>query len=81
MIDRSSSPHRVANGAPQHLDRKVVHLHWKQTLGPIAIGEKLAMPASTVRAGLVWCRLNWLHHLDKRTGEVIRRYEHDNPGR
>jgi hypothetical protein len=80
MIDRSLSPHRVANRTPQHLVRKVVHLRWKQRLGPVAIGAKLAMPASTVHAILVRCRLNRLHHVDKRTGEVIRRYEHDRPG-
>jgi hypothetical protein len=80
MTDRSSSPHRVANRTPPHLVRKVVHLRWKQRLGPVAIGAKLAMPASTVHAVLVRCRLNRLHHVDKRTGEVIRRYEHDKPG-
>jgi transposase InsO family protein len=80
MADRSSRPHRVANRTPQQLVRKVVHLRWKQRLGPVAIGAKLAMPASTVHAVLVRCRLNRLHHVDKRTGEVIRRYEHDKPG-
>lgn len=29
---------------------------------------------------LVRCRLNKLHHVDVRTGEVIRRYEHEKPG-
>jgi hypothetical protein len=67
MIDRSSSPHRVANRTPHHLVRKVVHLPWKQRLGPVAIGAKLAMPASTVHAVLVRCRLNRLRHADKRT--------------
>ncbi|MDQ0863254.1 hypothetical protein QF036_000835 [Arthrobacter globiformis] len=80
MTDRSSSPHRVANRTPPHLVRKVVHLRWKQRLGPVAIGAKLAMPASTVHAVLVRCRLNRLHYVDKRTGEIIRRYEHDKPG-
>jgi len=80
MTDRSSRPHRVANRTPQQLVRKVVHLRWKQRLGPIAIGARLAMPASTVHAVLVRCRLNRLHHVDKRTGEVIRRYEHEKPG-
>jgi hypothetical protein len=74
MADRSSRPHRVANRTPQQLVRKGVHLRWKQRLGPVAIGAKLAMPASTVHAVLVRCRLNRLHHVDKRTGEVIRRY-------
>ena len=80
MADRSSRPYRVANRTPQQLVRKVVHLRWKQRLGPVAIGAKLAMPASTVHAVLVRCRLNRLHHVDKRTGEVIRRYEHETPG-
>lgn len=80
MTDRSSRPHRVANQTPQQLVRKVVHLRWKQRLGPVAIGAKLAMPASTVHAVLVRCRLNRLRHVDKHTGEVIRRYEHDKPG-
>jgi transposase InsO family protein len=38
------------------------------------------MPASTVHAVLVRCRLNRLSHIDIRTGERIRRYEHDHAG-
>ena len=38
------------------------------------------MPSSTVHAVLVRCRLNRLSHLDRATGEPIRRYEHDQPG-
>ena len=38
------------------------------------------MPASTVDAVLVRCRLNRLSYIDIRTGEPIRRYEHDHPG-
>ncbi len=80
MTDRSSRPHRVANRTPQQLVRKVVHLRWKQRLGPVSIGAKLAMPASTVHAVLVRCRLSRLPYLDKRTREVTRRYEHETPG-
>ncbi|MFE8884424.1 hypothetical protein ACFYLX_01115 [Pseudarthrobacter enclensis] len=36
--------------------------------------------ASTVHAVLVRHRLDRTHHVDKRTGEVIRRYENDKPG-
>jgi transposase InsO family protein len=57
-----------------------VHLRWKQRLGPVAIGAKLGMPASTVHLVLVRCRLNRLWHLDRVTGEPIRRYEHPYPG-
>ncbi len=38
------------------------------------------MPASTVHAVLVRCRLNRLTHIDRATGEPIRRYEHERPG-
>jgi transposase InsO family protein len=80
MEDRSSRPHRSPNRTPPKLVRKIGHLRWKQRLGPVEIGWKLGMPASTVHAVLVRCRLNRLHHVDKRTGEVVRRYEHDMPG-
>ena len=80
MGDRSSRPHRVANRTPPARVRKIVHLRWKQRLSPIEIGARLDMPASTVHAVLVRCRLNRLWHIDARTGEVIRRYEHDKPG-
>jgi len=80
MADRSSRPHRSPRKTPQELVRKVVHLRWKKRLGPVGIGARVGMPASTVHAVLVRCRLNRLHHVDVRTGEVIRRYEHEKPG-
>jgi transposase InsO family protein len=80
MADRSSRPHRVANKTSPYRVRKVVHLRWKKRLSPIEIGARLGMPASTVHAVLVRCRLNRLSHVDVRTGEPIRRYEHDHPG-
>jgi len=78
--DRSSRPHSSPNRTSQTLVRKIGHLRWKHRLGPVGIGAKLGMPASTVHAVLVRCRINKLHHIDKRTGEVIRRYEHPYPG-
>jgi transposase InsO family protein len=80
MTDRSSRPHHGPRRTPAPLVRKVVHLRWKQRLGPVAIGAKLGMPASTVHVVLVRCRLNRLWHLDRVTGEPIRRYEHPYPG-
>ena len=80
MQDRSSRPHSSPNKTPQQLVRKVVHLRWKQRLGPVAIGAKLGMPASTVHAVLTRCRLNRLRHIDVKTGEPVRRYEHETPG-
>ena len=80
MDDRSSRPHHQPNKTPRHLVRKIVHLRWKQRLGPIQIGDQVGMPASTVHAVLVRCRLNRLSHLDRVTGEPVRRYEHPHPG-
>ncbi|WP_345762193.1 IS481 family transposase [Diaminobutyricibacter sp. McL0608] len=80
MADRSSRPHRSPNRTPQPMVRKIVHLRWKQRLGPVGIGAQLGMPASTVHAVLTRCRLNRLHHVDVRTGEPVRRYEHEKPG-
>lgn len=80
MADRSSRPHRQPTKTPQPVVRKIVHKRWKHRSGPVAIAAELGMPASTVHAVLVRCRLNRLSHVDRRTGEQIRRYEHDEPG-
>jgi transposase InsO family protein len=80
MHDRSSRPHRQPRRTPTPTVRKIVHLRWKQRLGPVEIGDRLGMPASTVHAVLVRCRLNRLTHVDRVTGEPIRRYEHEHPG-
>ena len=71
---------RQPNRTPAPVVRKIVHLRWKQRLGPVEIGDRLGMPSSTVHAVLVRCRLNRLNHIDRATGEPIRRYEHEHPG-
>lgn len=80
MQDRSSRPHSSPNKTPRTLVRKVVHLRLKKRLGPVGIGAQLGMPASTVHAVLTRCRINRLSHIDVRTGEPARRYEHEHPG-
>jgi len=80
MSDASSRPHHSPTKTPLPLVKKVVRLRWKQRLSPRAIAGILGMPASTVHAVLTRCRVNRLSHIDIRTGEVIRRYEHDAPG-
>ena len=80
MTDRSSRPHRSPNRTSTAVVRKIVHLRWRHRLSPLAIASRLSMSASTVHAVLVRCRLNRLSHIDIRTGEPIRRYEHDRPG-
>jgi transposase InsO family protein len=80
MQDRSSRPHRSPNRTRPDVVRRIVHLRWKKRLGPVSISENTGVPASTVHAVLTRCRLNRLSHVDVRTGEPVRRYEHDRPG-
>jgi transposase len=80
MCDRSSRPHHSPAKTPQPVVRKIVHVRLKQRLGPLQIAGRLGMPASTVHAVLRRCGLNPLSHIDRSTGEVIRRYEHNRPG-
>jgi transposase InsO family protein len=80
MHDRSSARHTQHAKTPQPVVRKIVHLRWKQRLGPMQIGARLGLPASTVHAVLVRCRLNRLSHIDRVTGEPARRYERSRPG-
>jgi hypothetical protein len=80
MKDRSSRPHSHPNRTPRHVVRRIVHLRIKKRLGPVQIAGRLEMPASTVHAVLTRCRLNRLTHIDVRTGEPARRYEHEKPG-
>lgn len=80
MADRSSRPHRSPRRTPQPVVRKIVHLRWKQRLGPVAIAARVGVAASTVHRILVACRINRLWHVDRVTGEPIRRYEKTRPG-
>jgi len=80
MADRSSRPHHSPRRTPTPVVRKVVHLRWKQRLGPAQIAPQVGLAASTVHAILVRCRISRLAHLDRATGQPIRRYEHERPG-
>jgi transposase InsO family protein len=80
MVDRSSRPHRSPAKTPPRTVRQIVRLRWRHRLGPVQIAGRLGLPASTVHAVLVRCRINRLSRIDRVTGEPIRRYEHDHPG-
>ena len=77
MADRSSRPHasptKTSTG-DDATDR--ARCGGVTRLGPVQIGGRLGMPASTVHAVLVRCRINRLSHIDRVTGEPLRRYEH-----
>ena len=80
MNDASSRPHRSPNRTPQPVVRTIVHLRWKQRLGPVQIADRVGLAPSTVHKILVRCRINRLTHVDRATGEPIRRYEHPRAG-
>ena len=80
MTDRSSRPHSSPNRTQPMLVRQIVRLRWRHRLGPVQIAGRLHLPASTVHAVLVRCRINRLCRIDRVTGEPLRRYEHDRPG-
>ena len=80
MADRSSKPRTSPNRTRPGMVRKIVRLRWRNRLGPIQIGGRLGIPASTVHAVLVRCRINRLSRIDRVTGEPLRRYEHQRPG-
>jgi transposase InsO family protein len=80
MDDASSRPHRSPTRTPAPVVRKIVHLRWKHRLGPVQIADQVGLAPSTVHAILVRCRINRLTHVDRATGEPVRRYEHPHPG-
>jgi len=80
MADRSSRPHRSPAKTSEQTKRQIVALRWRKRLGPVQIAGQLGVPASTVHAVLVRCRINRLSHIDRVTGEPIRRYEHPHAG-
>ena len=80
MQDRSSRPHTCPHRTPEPVVRQIVQLRWRHRLGPVQIAGRLGLQASTVHAVLVRARINRLSHIDRVTGEPIRRYEHPYPG-
>lgn len=80
MADRSSRPRCCPHRTSEEIKRRIVAMRWRHRLGPVQIGGRLGVAPSTVHAVLVRCRLNRLSHIDRVTGEPIRRYEHPHPG-
>jgi transposase len=80
MADRSSRPHRMPRKTPRPVVRKIVHLRWKQRLGQLEIAARLGIAASTVHLVLRRCGISRLSHVDRATGQPVRRYEHPHPG-
>jgi len=80
MGDRSSRPHHSPTRTRPAQVRAIVRDRIRLRLGPIEIGARQNIPASTVHRVLTRCSLHRLGHVDRVTGEPIRRYEHPAPG-
>jgi transposase InsO family protein len=78
--DRSSRPHRSPAQTRRKLERKILSLRRNKKLGPARIAGRLEMAPSTVHAVLARNGVARLAWMDRPTGRVIRRYEHDKPG-
>ena len=80
MRDRTSRPHHQPGATPPRVVRRVLLLRWRKRLGPVQLASKTGIAASTVHKILTRNRLNRLAHVDRATGEPVRRYEHPYPG-
>jgi Transposase./Integrase core domain. len=80
LADRSSRPRTTPHRTPAALEARVCRLRQARKLGPARLGPILGLPASTIHRILTRHGLNRLAHLDRPTGQVIRRYERDRPG-
>ncbi|MFC4397936.1 IS481 family transposase [Arthrobacter sedimenti] len=80
MEDLPSRPVRSPRRTPARRERRIIALRLNRRWGPARIGYLLGIHPSTVHKVLSRYRLARLAWLDRATGRVIRRYEHDKPG-
>ncbi len=73
LVDRSSRPHRSPARTSAETEAAIAALRQDLKLGPVRIGWRLGVPASTVHRVLVRLGLNRLEWMDRPTGRVIRR--------
>jgi transposase InsO family protein len=80
MADRSSRPQHSPRRTPTRTERRVIKVRVLRRWGPARIAYLLGMNPSTVHRILRRYKVARLTYLDRVTGRVIRRYEHDAPG-
>src|SRR6478752_7967985 len=80
MSDRSSRPHTMPAKTPPTVTKRIVSLRLRKRLGPVQLASLVGVAPSTAHLVLTRCHLNRLSHVDRATGEPVRRYEHDHPG-
>jgi transposase InsO family protein len=80
MNDRSSRPHHSPARTPTRTERRIIKVRVLRRWGPARIAYFLNLNPATVHRVLTRYHLARLSHLDRATGRMIRRYEHDKPG-
>src|SRR5699024_8576894 len=80
MRDRSSRPHRIPHKAPDATNKRRIAVRCRLRLLPAQIAGRLRLAASAVPSVLARCGVNRLSHIDRVTGEPLRRYEQPYPG-
>ena len=80
LVDRSSRPRRCPRRTDARLEERVCRLRRSTRRGPVYLGARTGLPASTVWRILKRNGLNRLSWIDRPTGRVIRRYERSAPG-
>ena len=80
MADRSSRPHHMPAKTDPRTTRRIVSLRLRKRLGPVQLAALTGVAPSTAHRVLCRCRINRLTHVDRATGEPVRRYEHPYPG-
>jgi len=80
MQDRSSRPTRMPAKTDRATTRRIVSLRLRKRLGPVQLAALCGVAPSTAHRVLTRCGLNRLSHVDRATGQPVRRYEHDHPG-
>ncbi|MFD7721790.1 IS481 family transposase [Streptomyces sp. NPDC059814] len=80
MTDRSSRPLRSPRRTSTRTERRIIKIRVLRRWGPARIAYLLGLNPATVHRVLTRYKLARLTHLDRATGQVIRRYEHAAPG-
>src|ERR1700760_5175632 len=73
LVDRSSRPHRSPTRTSSGVEAAIVQLRQELKLGPVRIGWRLGVPASTVHRVLVRLGMNRLAWVDRPAGRGVRR--------
>lgn len=80
LLDRLSRPASSPGRTPGRVEQKICRPRRSKRLGPVRLGARVGVPASTVHRVLVRHGLNRLAWIDRPTGQRVRRYGKAHPG-